>query len=198
MVIFLIVLIFSSCQFICQAEEVEFEVDSINCNDTNDCDLNDCFKKYNELHFYVINNKDLLNKLTVAFYRTGEEPSEFVRITCEFQVCDCNSTNNNEDDYDYDIMEEGLEEGAYCNCTNTTELYIWSTSALYLLGPDPLFWLTLFAVNIPEASVTIQLPRLCKGPKNDLLSRLTYLVRQSSVNKTLCIITFSYHALLLS
>jgi len=179
MTVLFIVLMFLSCQFIGQAEvAIEVESSTINGNDTDDCDFNDCIKKYSELHSYILSNKDLLGNFTEAFYSTGEEPSEFVRITYEFQVCDCNFKNNDtnyEDAYGYDTMEEA----AYSNCTNnsSTELYIWSTSALYLLGPDPLFWLTLFAVNIPEASVTIQLPCLCVKSKNELLSRLTYLVR---------------------
>ena len=62
------------------------------------------------------------------------------------------------------------------NCTNHQTTYIWSTSVLYLLGPGPLFWLTLFAVNVPEANTTIELPCFCTDSYADLLARLTYLV----------------------
>lgn len=179
----LIVLMFSVCQFVCQAEEVVFEVESSNtsCNGTDNCELNNCIKKYSELHSHILSNKDLLDNLTEAFYQTGEEPSEFVKIIYQFHICNCSITNGTggfdydvDDVYDYDAMEEEVYN---FNCNDSQELYIWSTSALYLLGPDPLFWLTMFAVNIPETSLIIQLPCLCKEPNYyDLLSRLTYLV----------------------
>ena len=59
-------------------------------------------------------------------------------------------------------------------------VYIWSVPPLYLLGPKPLFWCTLFAINVPETSVTIELPCLCADEYYELLSRLTYLVSETN------------------
>ena len=50
------------------------------------------------------------------------------------------------------------DEFAY---VNIQKKFIWGDSALYLLGPEPLFWLTLFAVNVHDSSITIHLPCLC-------------------------------------
>jgi len=44
------------------------------------------------------------------------------------------------------------------------------------LGPKPLLFLTLFAINIPEIGVEVPLPCLRQGQVDTLLSRLTYLV----------------------
>ena len=74
------------------------------------------------------------------------------------------------------------------NCSSQQNTYIWSEAALYLLGPRALYWCTLFAVDLHEVDVTIELPCLCSEAYNSLLSRLTYLVCICYNNK-LCIRT---------
>ena len=133
-----------------------------NCNETgNRSDVTNCIFQYNQLDSYILNNMDLLRNLTETFFKTGNDPSEFIKLTYKFYIYD--GENSDEDDL--------------INCTSRLTTYIWSTSVLYLLGPEPLFLLTLFAVNVPEASVTIELPCFCTESYNDLLDRLTYLVR---------------------
>ena len=74
---------------------------------------------------------------------------------------------------DYDDDDDGEGESI---CIDDQKTFIWSNSALYLLGPKTLFWVTLFAVHVHESSITINLPCLCSDVYEDLLSRLTYLV----------------------
>ena len=144
---------------ICHTQELV--EDDYSCDDTGNCsDVNNCIAQYSQLDSYIVNNKNLLRKLTEAFFRTGKGASQFVKLTYKFQVYD--RGNSTEDDV--------------INCTSNQTTYVWSTSVLYLLGPDPLFWLTLFAVIVPEASVTIELPCFCTDSYNNLLDRLTYLV----------------------
>jgi len=136
-----------------------------------------CIGQYSELEMYILKNENILDQLTETFYKTGTDASQFVKITYEFQVHKPNSTANDTDyeamyDENYEVMDDEI-----FNCTSQRELYIWSASALYLLGPKPLFWLTFFAVNAPETNVTIKLPCLCDNTHNILLSRVTYLVR---------------------
>ena len=146
---------------LCHAQE--FAEDDYNCDDTGNCsDVTNCIAQYSQLDSYILNNKDLLRQLTESFFKTGDGASQFVKLTYKFQVYDRGNTT--EDD---DIV---------INCTNSQTTYIWSTSVLYLLGPRPLLWLTLFAVIVPEASVTIELPCFCTDSYTDLLDRLTYLV----------------------
>lgn len=137
------------------------EDDSINCGDEEICsNVTSCISQYSQLESFILNSKDILRTFTETFFRTGEGSSQFVKFTYSFQISDYNST-----------------EGDFINCTSHKTTYIWSTSVLYLLGPRPLFWLTLFAVNVPEAKETVELPCLCSDAYNDLLDRLTYLVR---------------------
>ena len=139
----------------------EFAEDDYSCYDTGNCsNVTNCIAQYSQLDSYILNNKDLLRILTETFFKTGDDASQFVKLTYKFQVYD--GGNNTEDDT--------------INCTSSQTTYIWSTSVLYLLGPRPLLWLTLFAVIIPEASVSIELPCFCTDSYTDLLDRLTYLV----------------------
>ena len=128
-----------------------------NCNDL---EVTGCIADYAQLDLYILTNKTLLRKFTETFFQTGESTSQFVKFTYNFQV------SNTSSNLDNDLI----------NCTSHSTTFIWSTSVLYLLGPRPLFWLTLFAVNIPEASAAIELPCLCSDAYSDLLARLTYLV----------------------
>ena len=91
-----------------------------------------------------------------------------------------NSTNNDTRYYNDDDDDD--DDDCKFVCINDQKKFIWSSSALYLLGPKPLFWLTLFAVHVRESSITVNLPCLCSDVYDDLLSRLTYLV---SVHKLL-------------
>ena len=133
-----------------------------NCDDAGNCSylVTSCITQYSQLDSYVLKNESLLRILTETFFKTGGGASRFVKLTYNFQFS--NSSNSSEDDT--------------INCASRQTTYIWSTSALYLLGPRPLFWLTLFAVNIPEASATIDLPCFCTDAYTNLLDRLTYLV----------------------
>ena len=122
-----------------------------------------CISQYNELERYVESNDTLKQNLAEAFFKSGHLPSKFVNITYEF--CSCNQNNN------------GLINRS--NCDNRQNTYIWSESALYLLGPQPLCWLTFYAVCVSTNNVTVQLPCICSDVSDSLLSRLTYLVKIS-------------------
>jgi len=147
----------------CIAQEVVFDSDdesSFDCNDTEMCEPSWCIGKYGDLQSYILSSKDILNNLTETFFGTREDPARFVEIYYEFQA----SNSSNETD---EIV---------C-CGDHKELYIWSMSSIYLLGPRALQIQTLFAVNIGEKNITIRLPCLCNNVSGKLLSRLTYLVR---------------------
>ena len=139
---------------------------STNAQDAVDSygNINNCIGKYRDLQAYILSNEDLMDDLTEVFFKTGKAPTEFVRITYKFQTFENNTNStaiNNDDEFTYVDLQKK---------------FIWSDSALYLLGPEPLFWLTLFAVNARQSSITIHLPCLCNDAYDDLLSRLTYLV----------------------
>ena len=142
-----------------------------NDNDNNEINsyenASNCIRKYRDLQMYVLNNKDLMDSLTEVYFKTGKTFAEFVKITYKFMLPVTNSTN--------DTIYYGNDDGEF-TCVENQKKFIWSSAALYLLGPKPLFWLTLFAVNVRESSIIIQLPCLCSDVYDDLLSRLTYLV----------------------
>ena len=126
----------------------------------------------------MLSKNDLLNNLSETFFRTGKHPTRYVKITYNFLISDpVNSSNETEENFDY-------------NCTSFQNVYIWSESPLYLLGPKPLFWFSLFAINVPEASVTIELPCLCRSAYNRLLSWLTYMV--STMRCTYVHVSYKY------
>ena len=125
----------------------------------------DCIETYHELDLYVRENSNLREKLTSAFFVTGEIPSEYVTITYNFQIS--NSVPNNTSNSTKDNV---------VNCSSHQSKYIWSDNFLYTLGSELLFWFTLSVVEVREASVTIDLPCLCHDVHGSLLSRLTYLV----------------------
>ena len=120
---------------------------------------------------HILNNKDLMDNLIEVYFKTGKTHAEFVIITYKFKVLlpPTNSTNNT-------ISYAGNDSDHEFTCVDSQKKFIWSSSALYLLGPKPLFWFTLFAVNVHESSITIDLPCLCSDAYDNLLSRLTYLV----------------------
>ena len=136
-----------------------------------------CIRKYRDLEAYVLNNEDLMDNLTETFYKTGKSSTDFVKITYKFKVLslltniDKNISNDTGTLYD----DDDDDEPQYA-CVDDQKLFIWSTSALNLLGPEPLFWMTLFAVHVPENKLIVQLPCLCDTAYDDLLSRLSYLV----------------------
>jgi len=124
------------------------------------CYAQDCVGSvYSELESFISSNKTLRRRLTEIFFVTGEGATEYVKLNYNLQIAVQPGYNN--------CMEHQF-----------TVTYIWSESVLYLLGRDPLFYVTLFAVNVPEADETIELPCLCSTPTIfDLLNRLTYMVR---------------------
>ena len=131
--------------------------------------ISDCIGKYRDLEKYVLNNENLMDNLTEVYFKTGKSSARFVRITYKFKILLPNTNSTNE------TVSNETDDGEFI-CVDNQKMFIWSSSALYLLGPEPLFWLTLFAVNVLESSVTVQLPCLCIDAYDNLLSRLTYLV----------------------
>ena len=138
----------------------------------------ECISQYTDLEDHILSNRYLLEQLINTFYRSGKHVSKFVYIT--YNAPFGMSSNESYNTTDLLIADN--------NCTNHQAVYIWSESPLYLLGPKPLFWFTLFAINVPETSVTIESPCLCTDEYYKLLSRLTYLV--SSIKTHLSNIIF--------
>ena len=131
-----------------------------NCSDADEFsekECYDCVNQYEMLESYILGNDALLSTLSKVFYKTDDDPAEFVKINYHYQIL-----NDSKDISDY--------------CFDMKRIYFWSTSPSYLLGPEPMFWLSLFAINPSVSSVSIQLPCLQKDTVRDLLSRLTYLV----------------------
>jgi len=122
-----------------------------NCDDFN----SRCVSQYDILESYILGNNDILSTLAKAFYKSDDDPAQFVKITYQFHVPDANDSGT---------------------CDNRTTKYFWSTSPTFLLGPAPMFWLSLFAIYPPESEVNIQLPCLQQDSQRELLSRLTYFV----------------------
>ena len=111
-----------------------------------------------------------MDDLSELFFETGKTPTELVRITYRFTILlptdnSTNSTNNDTRSYN-DVNDD---DGKFI-CIIDQKKFIWSSSALYLLGPKPLFWLTLFVVHVRESSININLPCLCSDVYDDLLS----------------------------
>ena len=131
-----------------------------------------CINQYSDLDSYVINNKTLLRTITAAIFVTGKGPSAYVKLNYNFWSC---AQGN-----------DTVLENEDINCTSHQTTYIWSESVLYLLGPRPLHFLTLFAVNVSSVSLSVQLPCLCSEVQFDLLARLTYLVCKFSNRKKYC------------
>ena len=129
--------------------------------DDSECyDYNYCIEEYEVLESYIRQNDEVLVNLTKGFFTTGQDPAGFVKITYHYQVPKHNETD---------------EDNSTCSAERS--VYFWSTSPSFMLGPKPMFWLSLFAINPVESSVTLQLPCLQENIKEVLLSRLTYLVR---------------------
>ena len=138
------------------------------------CNNSSCIRKYRDLQSYVMNNEDLMDDLTELFFETGKTITEFVIITYRFKVLlpADNYTNSSSNVYN--------DHGDF-TCMDNQKTFIWSSSALYLLGPEPLFWQTLFAVHVRESSIIVHLPCLCNDAYDSLLPRLTYLVSGSGI-----------------
>ena len=148
--------------FFCSGQEsrlsdIHSDPDCNHIENGNCTEVTSCIGAYYELESYIQDNREVIEKLKAAFFETGKPPAKFVKLTYNFQVS--NDTYNS------------------MNCSNHQSKYIWSEQFLYLLGPQPLFWSTLFAVRVPESSIIITLPCLCHDVYDSLLSRLTYMVR---------------------
>lgn len=134
----------------------------MDCDETGNCYQNSsCIENYRELELYIKGNNETVERLKAAFLFTGKSPSKFVKILYNFKVS--NDVNDS--------------EVSSRNCSDGTSKYIWSDSALYLLGPQTLAWFTFFTVKISEITISIDLPCLCYNDYDNLLSRLTYMVR---------------------
>lgn len=136
MALYILVLVLLNLQCVCNAQEI----DEVSCDDeeSNCTRANSCIRYYDDLQSYVLNNTGVMRSLKETFFKSGEDPSVFVKITYHFQLPRRIPTID-----------------SIINCINQTSTFIWSESALYLFGPRPLFWYTLFALNIPEASVSL-------------------------------------------
>ena len=128
-----------------------------NCTEGECYDYKYCIERYKDLESYITQNDDVLVNLTEGFFKTGRDPAEFVTITYHYQVPNTTDENNN-------------------TCFAQRSVYFWSTSPSFLLGPPPMLWLSLFAINPVQSSITLQLPCLQGNFEENLLSRLTYLV----------------------
>ena len=132
---------------------------TISCDGAKNCSevATRCLKYYKELELHVTSSIVIIEELKIAFFSTGNNPTKYVKLIYNFKVSD--STTN-----------------SVAHCSNKTTTYIWSDSALYLLGPT-LVWSTFFALDISGYWITIDLPCLCFDEYGELLSRLTYLVQ---------------------
>ena len=130
-----------------------------NCTELEDeCfDYNNCIDNYEALESYITQNGVALVNLTKGFFTTGKDQTEFVKITYHYQLPNGTDEQNG-------------------SCFAQRSVYFWSTSPSFLLGPQPMLWLSLFAINPVQSSITLQLPCM-QGNFEDYLSRLTYLVR---------------------
>ena len=145
---------------VCFSTQEIVDSTSINCDRATNCSevtvTTDCMKYYKELELYVISSTVIIEQLKDVFFYTGEDPhAKFVKLIYNFKVSDNSSANY---------------------CSNRTTTYIWSESALYLLGPT-LVWSTFFALDILGYRITINLPCLCYDKYGELLSRLTDMVQ---------------------
>ena len=155
-----LVVYFLAVNYICSTQEI---VDS-SCDEEKDCsEEGNCITYYEDLESYVLNNKETIRNLQEAFFQTGQTPSKYVKIHYHYKLF--NSTNNISN------------TGNISDCISEQSTFIWSESALYLLGPGPLKWFTFFAINVPETSVSLHLPCFCNDVDVNLLNRFTYMVR---------------------
>ena len=123
------------------------------CSNTMNCSQPaSCISDYDLLESYVQSNKSLISNLAQAFYRTGRSPARFVRITYNFQVPSNLNDSNGNDSFADSIKVD--------TCSSIQRIYYWSTSPIYLLGPKPLRYLTLFATILQEEDVIVELPCL--------------------------------------
>ena len=152
-------LVFILCTLVCFSTQETID-STINCNGAENCSVvaTGCIKYYKELELYVTSSIAVIEELKSVFFSTGEDPNKFVKLIYNFKVSD--STNT-------DVV---------AHCSNQTTTYIWSDSALYLLG-QTLVWSTFFALDISGYRITISLPCLCYDDYGELLSRLTYMVQ---------------------
>ena len=135
--------------------------DGTDCDETRNCSGFTpayCIKYYKELELYATSSTVIIEQLKSVFFFTGDYSSKYVKLIYNFQVS-VGVTNST----------------GVTICVNQTSTYIWSESALYLLG-QTLVWSTFFALDISGYRITIDLPCLCHDEYSELLSRLTYMV----------------------
>ena len=146
------------CTLVCFSTQ-EIIDSTTNCDGAENCSgvATGCIKYYKELELYITSNTVIIEQLKSAFFFTGEDPTKFVKLIYNFKVSD---------HINYSVA----------HCSNQTTTYIWSESALYLLG-QTLVWSTFFALDISGYRITIDLPCLCYDEYGELLSRLTYMVQ---------------------
>ena len=147
------------CTLVCFSTQETID-STINCDGAENCSgvATGCIKYYKDLESYVTSSIVVIEELKSAFFSTGEDPTKFVKLIYNFKVSDSTNTDS------------------VAHCSNQTTTYIWSDSALYLLG-QTLVLSTFFALDISGYRITIDLPCLCYDDYGELLSRLTYMVQ---------------------
>jgi len=120
-----------------------------------------CISKYETLEAFLRADDEQIAALARNFYRTGEDPTEYIKITYLFQIPSGDPSDSNN------------------TCVAIDRSYIWSTSPVFLLGPKALLFLSLFTISVNEESVTVRLPCLQETAQREFLTRLTYLVCHS-------------------
>ena len=141
---------------LCKAREMATNND-IQCNGAENCS---CFAQYTDLEKHIEKNETLLDYLRESFYKGGKD-TEFARLYYEFTTYDCTSNES------YDRIEKNYYSSQY----------IWSSSFIYLFGPDPLFYSSIYVIFFPvDTNITIHLPCICEDKYEDLLSTLTSMV----------------------
>jgi len=83
-----------------------------------------CTSNYETLEAFVRADDKQIATLARNFYRTGEDPTEYIKITYLFQIPSSDPDDNDD------------------ACVPIERDYIWSISPVFLLGPRALFWLS--------------------------------------------------------
>jgi len=79
--ILVVIPLFLGCTLCCKAQETVYDDYDENSNETAGC-----IGKYRELNSYILKQQDILDQLTEAFFRDGEDASQFVKINYTFTL----------------------------------------------------------------------------------------------------------------
>jgi len=135
---------------------VEVDVDgSSDCNNTENVEFTHCIGNYGELQSYILSSQNVLEKHSMKLVKVLLNLSKLL-MTCKY-------------------LTQLMKGVRMFTALTKKELFVWSTSPIYFLGPKPLRYQSLLAVNVQQNRVTVQLPCLCSNVTGKLLSRLTYI-----------------------